>query len=133
MKLWDPPAAALTTGGLPQKVIGAGTTLRVSSSAVSMAYSYTWVLCPAPGSYDSRNKSILKKRKRKKSILYPTIRTIFTLKMVQKIISSGSFSIFLREESGRVALVTKDTRHCQKRIHTFLYCLIGYSLALFRK
>ena len=43
MKLRNPLAAALITGGLPENAaVGAGTTLRLSSSAVSMAYSYTW-------------------------------------------------------------------------------------------
>ncbi|CAN0469908.1 unnamed protein product [Rangifer tarandus platyrhynchus] len=62
MKLWDALAAALTTGGLPENVLGAGTTLRVSSSAVSTAYSYTWILCPAPGSYDSRSVGLRKRK-----------------------------------------------------------------------
>lgn len=43
MKLWNPLAAALTTGELTENAaVGAGTTPRLSSSAVSMAYSYTW-------------------------------------------------------------------------------------------
>ena len=43
MKLWNPLAAALTTGGLTENAaVRAGTTPRLSSSAVSIAYSYTW-------------------------------------------------------------------------------------------
>ena len=43
MKLWNTLAAALTTGGITKNAaVGAGTTPRLSSSAVSMAYSYTW-------------------------------------------------------------------------------------------
>ena len=74
------------------------------------------ILWTAPGSYDGRGKSTLKKKKRK---LYCTLvlGQFFTLKIIRRIISSASFSVFLREESWRVALVTKDTRRCQEDPH----------------
>ena len=70
-----------------------------------------------------------KKRKEKKTILYPSIRIIRSYKKLSPLTHLVSFS----EKNRGAELWSLRTHDSVRRIHAFLYCLIGHSLVLFRE